>query len=156
MPVPLAVQEFLVHSGQPHEYFQHPRAFTAQHEAALAHVPGRHWAKAVVCVLDTEPVLVVLPADRLIDLEQLRQVAAAETVRLASEREFARLYPGCEVGAMPPFGPLYRQRVFVDRALTRAGEIVFNAGTHVDSVRMPYAAFASLVKPAVGDFTLHA
>ena len=156
MPVPLAVQEFLVHSGQPYQFFQHPRAFTAQHEAAVAHVPGRGWAKAVVCVLDTEPVLAVLPADRLVDLEQLRQLAGAASARLATEREFARLYPGCEVGAMPPFGPLYHQRVFVDRALSRSPEIVFNAGTHVDSVRMPYAAFASIVRPLVGDFSLHA
>jgi Ala-tRNA(Pro) deacylase len=150
------VQEFLVHSGQPFELLQHPRAFTAQQEAAVAHVPGRRWAKAVVCVLDTEPVLAVLPADRLIDLEQLRQFAGAATARLATEREFARLYPGCEVGAMPPFGPLYHQRVFVDRSLTRATDITFNAGTHVDSVRMPYESFASLVRPLIGEFTLHA
>lgn len=156
MPVPLDVQEFLVQSGQPFECFQHPRAFTAQEEAAVAHVPGRRWAKAVVCVLDTEPVLAVAPADRLIDLEQLRQVAGAETARLANEREFARLYPGCEVGAMPPFGPLYHQRVFVDRALSRSEEIAFNAGTHVDSVRMPYASFATLVRPVLADFTVHA
>lgn len=156
MPVPLAVQEFLVHSGQPYEFFQHPRAFTAQQEAAVAHVPGRGWAKAVICVIDTEPVLAVLPADRLIDLEQLRQLAGGETIRLASEREFARLYPGCEVGAEPPFGPLYQQRVFVDRALTRSPEIAFNAGTHVDGIRMPYASFSTLVHPLVGDFTMHA
>jgi Ala-tRNA(Pro) deacylase len=152
----VAVQDFLTHSGQPFEMFQHPRAFTAQEEAAATHVPGRHWAKAVVCVLDTEPVLVVLSADRVIDLVRLREFAGANTARLATEHEFARLYPECEVGAMPPFGPLYNQRVFVDRALTRSDDIVFNAGTHVDGIRMSYEAFAKVVHPLVGDFTLHA
>lgn len=156
MPVPAAVEEFLAKSGQPFEVFQHPRAFTAQEEAAVTHIPGRHWAKAVVCVLDTEPVLVVVPADRLVDIERLRQFAGASTARLATEREFAHLYPGCEVGAMPPLGPLYGQRVFVDRSLTRSGEIVFNAGTHVDGIRMTYDAFAAVVHPLVGEFSVHA
>lgn len=57
---------------------------------------------------------------------------------------------------MPPLGPLYGQRVFVDRVLTHSAEIAFNAGTHVDGIRMSYEAFSRVVRPLVGDFTLHA
>ena len=54
---------------------------------------------------------------------------------------------------MPPFGPLYRQRVFVDEALTRETEIVFNrGGTHADAICMRYDDFASLARPIVGRF----
>jgi Ala-tRNA(Pro) deacylase len=53
---------------------------------------------------------------------------------------------------MPPFGPLYGQRVFVDRALTRDPVIVFNAGTHVEAIRMTYEDFAKVAEPVVGDF----
>lgn len=155
MPVPVAVHQFLTNSGQPYEIFHHPRAFTAQEEAAVAHVPGRQWAKTVVCLLDDAPAFVVLAADRIVDLERLREFAGAGSARLAVEREFAWLYPDCEIGAMPPLGPLYRQRVYVDRQLTRSPEIVFNAGTHVDGVRMTYAAFAEMVRPLVGDFSVH-
>ena len=155
MPVPVAVQSFLAQSGQPFEAFRHPRAYTAQEEAAATHVPGRQWAKTVVCLIDDEPVLAVVPADRIVDLERLRQVAGARTARLATEREFAWLYPDCEVGAMPPLGPLYHQRVFVDRMLSRTPEVMFNAGTHVDAVKIPFPAFVEMVKPTIADFTVH-
>jgi Ala-tRNA(Pro) deacylase len=62
------------------------------------------------------------------------------------------MYPDCETGAMPPFGPLYGQPVFVDRSLTDDEEIVFNAGSHREAVRMRYDDFDRVVHPTVGDF----
>jgi Ala-tRNA(Pro) deacylase len=41
--------------------------------------------------------------------------------------------------------------VFVDRSLAEDTEIVFNAGTHVDTIRIKYADFARLVRPVVVD-----
>lgn len=156
MPVPAAIEEFLTRSGCEYTTLHHPRAYTAQEEAAVTHTPGHQWAKTVVCFCDDEPVLAVLGADRRLDPERLRQLAGARTVRLATEMEFASLYKDCEVGAMPPFGPLFGQRVFVDSHLAECKEIAFHAGTHQDGIRMAYAAFANLVKPIVGDITWHA
>ncbi len=53
---------------------------------------------------------------------------------------------------MPPLGPLYGQRVFVDQTLARDLEVVFNAGTHVDAVRMRYDAFVALTGATVASF----
>jgi Ala-tRNA(Pro) deacylase len=79
-------------------------------------------------------------------------LTGTESLRLASEHELEWLYPDCERGAMPPFGPLYKQRVFVDSALAEEEQIVFNAGTHGDAVCMRYDDFAMLTKPVVGQF----
>jgi len=49
-------------------------------------------------------VLAVLPAPYMIDFERLRLVIDAQSIRLATEREMAALYPECEVGSMPPMG----------------------------------------------------
>ena len=129
----------------------HRPAYTAQEEAAAAHVPGRQWAKTVACVADGRPMLVVVPASSVVDFDRLREIAGAREIRLASEREFERLYPDCEVGAMPPLGPLYGQPVFLDRTLAW-GDIVFDAGSHSDAIRMNYDDFARAVRPQVGDF----
>lgn len=43
----------------------------------------------------------------------------------------------------------------VDCALTEDEEIVFNAGTHQDTVRMRYQDFAQLVQPRVAEFARH-
>ncbi len=88
----------------------------------------------------------------MVDLDALRRLAGAVIIRLANEREFARSYPDCEPGAMPPFGSLYQQRVFVDCSLVGEAEMVFNAGTHTDAIRMHYGDFAELAAPIVGAF----
>lgn len=150
--VTLTVQEFLRQGQVAYTVFPHAPAFTAQEEAAVTHVPGRHWAKAVVCFADGEPVQAVVPADLEVDLERLADLAKAEDVRLADESELRWLYPDCELGAMPPFGPLDRQAVFVDEALTLDDEVVFNAGTHSDAICMRYADFAVVARPIVGRF----
>ncbi len=150
---PRALDAFLRDARVPFTTFRHPPVFTAQEEAAVSHVPGGSWAKVVVCVADDdELILAVLPADRMVDLEALRPLAAAATLRLAREPEFAHCYPDCEPGAMPPFGALYHQRVFVDRSLVGEAEMVFNAGTHTDAIRMHYGDFAELSHPVVGAF----
>ena len=152
MAVPRSIQQFLESSGTTYNVLTHPTAYTAQEEAAVSHVPGHEWAKTVVCFADDEPILAVLPAPLNVDLDRLRAVTGARDLRLADEDEFSRLYPDCERGAMPPLGPLYKQRVFVDKALTADPEIVFNGGTHADAIRMRYEDFAALVKPTVGEF----
>lgn len=152
MAVTASVQEFLRRSNVAYTVFPHPPAFTAQEEAAVTHVPGRDWAKTVICFADGQPIQAVVPADLAVDLEALAVLAGAATIRLAREDELDWLFPDCERGAMPPLGPLYRQNVFVEEALADEERIVFNAGTHGDAVVMRYADFASLTRPVIGRF----
>jgi Ala-tRNA(Pro) deacylase len=150
MAVTPMVQEFLRRSNVSYSVFPHVPAYTAQEEAAVTHVPGRDWAKAVICFADGEPIMAVVPADLAVDLGRLLILAGAETLRLATEHELEWLFPDCERGAMPPLGSLYKQRTFVDSALAEEDQIVFNGGTHGDAVCMRYDDFAMLNKPVVG------
>lgn len=152
MAIPSPIKDYLERNHVNYSVIEHPVAYTAQEEAAVSHIPGREWAKAVVCMADGQPVLAVLPADRTVDLQQLREVLGASSVRLATEAEMTPLYSECEVGAMPPLGPLYGQRVFVDRSLTLDPEIAFNAGSHREAVRMRYRDFEALVHPTIAQF----
>jgi Ala-tRNA(Pro) deacylase len=149
---PRSLDQFLKEARVPFTAFRHPPAFTTQEMAAVSHVPGSKWAKVVVCLVDDEPILAVLPSHLSVDLERLRVLAGGSVIRLAREVEFTRLYPDCEPGAMPPFGSLYLQRVFVDGTLVGETEMVFNAGTHTDAIRMHYGDFEELSLPVVGSF----
>lgn len=146
------IAEMLKRERMPHTAFRHPPAYTAQEEAAVSHIPGRCWAKVVICIVDDQPVQAVLPAHYRVDLEQLRVLAGAATLRLAREDEVAALYPDCEVGALPPFGSVYGHKTFVDGLLVGEPEMVFNAGTHTNALCMHYWDFAELAKPIVGTF----
>jgi Ala-tRNA(Pro) deacylase len=150
MSIPSSIARFL--EGMPYQVVTHRTAFTAQEEAAAAHVPGREWAKTVVCFADETPILAVLPAHHQIDLERLRKLSGAATIRIAMERELSALYPACETGAVPPLGPMFGQPVYVDSVIAEDSEVVFHAGTHVDAVRMRYADLAALSSPVVGEF----
>lgn len=152
MSISPSVEKFLGNQHVAYSVLRHRPAYTAQEEAAQAHVPGGQWAKSVACLADERPILAVVPASSVVDFDRLCEIAGAKAIRLASEREFERWYPDCELGAMPPLGPLYGQAVFVDEALAAGVEIVFDAGSHSDAVRMTYDDFARVVHPFVGDF----
>ena len=152
MPVLSTIHDFLREVHVPYTVVPHPPAFTAQEEAAATHVAGRDWAKVVVCVIDGEPVEAVVPAPSIVNLDRLLELAGGTEIRLAEEEELRRLFPGCEIGAMPPFGPLYGQTVYVDAVLALEPRIAFNAGTHQDAIAMRWTDFVKMVNPIVGSF----
>jgi Ala-tRNA(Pro) deacylase len=100
-------------------------------------------------IVDGRAVMVVLSATRAVQFDRVAKVLSAHEVRLACESEFAPLFPDCEVGAMPPFGNLYCVPVYVDEPLAHNEEIVIQAGTHRDSLRLRYFDFARLAQPVV-------
>lgn len=151
MPIRRLV-EYLDQNGVRYELLDHDTAFTAQEVAAAAHVPGRELAKPVVVKLDGSMALAVLPATHQIDLDALARDAGVEKAELATEEEFADVFPDSEVGAMPPFGNLYDLPVHVDTSLEEDEEISFSAGSHSQLLRMQYADFKRLVQPRIGSF----
>jgi Ala-tRNA(Pro) deacylase len=151
------LKKYLDEEEIPYLMVRHSRAFTAQEVAASCHIPGHEMAKTVIIKLDGEMVMAVLPASAQIDLDLLRDFAGAESrVRLADEMEFQDLFPGCELGAMPPFGNLYGMEVFVAPELAANEEIAFNAGSHTEIIRMSYSDFERLVRPRVMRFATEA
>jgi len=153
MSIAPEVEKLLKQEGVSYDVIKHPTAYTAQEEAAAAHISGYEWAKTVIYFTeDDEPIMAVLPASYHVSEPALEELVDSGSLRLAEEGDFAGLYPNCEPGAMPPLGNLYGQRVFVDERLADDEEIVFNAGNHTEAVRMRYADFARLAEPKVGSF----
>jgi Ala-tRNA(Pro) deacylase len=54
---------------------------------------------------------------------------------------------------MPPFGGLFGVPVYVDPALEKDEYIYFNAGNHVQTVKLKYRDFERLVHPRVVSLT---
>jgi Ala-tRNA(Pro) deacylase len=132
---------------------QHSPAFTAREVAVSAHIPFREVAKTVVLTVDKKHVLAVLPATEMVDLNILREALGTIVVHLTGESEFNTLFPDCEVGAMPPFGNLFKMEVIVSESLAEDNEIAFNAGSHRDLIKMSYEDFERLVHPKVLPFS---
>jgi len=125
----------------------HSVAHTAQEVAASVHIKGACFAKTVMLKAGRDNLMAVLPASHRVQFEDLARVTHNADVRLSTEAEFQQLFPECEPGAMPPFGSLYGMRVLCDISLADADEIAFNAGSHVEAIRMRFSDFAQLVQP---------
>jgi Ala-tRNA(Pro) deacylase len=141
------LKSYLDREGVRYMTVAHSPAFTAREIAEAAHVRAKEFAKSVIVHIDGRFAMVVLPASEKLDTHRLRDAIGAKHVRLALEPEFDRLFPGCEPGAMPPFGNLYGLEVFVSPTLAADERIAFNAGSHSEVMWMPYADFERLASP---------
>jgi len=133
----------------PYEVYNHALAYTAQEIAARQHVSGNDLAKVVMIEADEQLVMAVVRGNDKIALHMVEDSLDVRHVRLATEDEFIARFPECEIGAMPPFGNLFGLKVYVDPALAKDEFIYFNAGNHVQTVRLKYQDFARIVQPIV-------
>ena len=141
------LHNFLTEQHAPYATLTHDRTVTAQATASAAHVGAGHFAKTVMLKVDGTLAMMVMPAPYRVDLTRLSRALGGPEAELAEETEFRDAFPDCELGAMPPFGHLYDMPVYVDSRLAQKSQIAFNAGSHTDAVRMPYAEFERLAKP---------
>lgn len=152
MSIPRQISDFLDAQQVPYQYCRHSLAYTAQGIAHAQHVSGKDVAKVVMVLGDGKMCMTVLPASHRISFDSLKATLGVRDVRLATEDEFKDIFPGCELGAMPPLGNLYNLDVWVDESLRSRSSIVFNAGTHVETIAMSVTDFEKVVKPRFGTF----
>jgi len=143
------LREYLDSQGIRYVVVSHSPAYTAQETAQAAHVPGHAFAKTTIVKLDGQMAMAVLPADQRVDLELFGAACGGKKAALVPEFEFQNRFPGCEIGAMPPFGNLYEMDVYVEEGLARESRVAFNAGSHTELIRMSMRDFLELVKPRV-------
>ena len=151
MSIPEEIRTYLDSRQVEYQYCKHSPAFTAQGVAHAQHVSGKQVAKVVIAVAEDRKLMLVLPANRRVEFRKLEELTHCEA-RLATEEEFGSNFPHCEVGAMPPFGNLYDMEVWVDSSLRDQTAIIFNAGTHLETIQMSFADFERLVQPKLGNF----
>jgi len=141
------LKEYLDNNDIKYVSIMHSLAFTSVEVAKHSHIPSREMAKTVIIKVNDELAMAVVPANIKVDLELLKDALDSDNIKLASEAEFTKRFPDCEVGAMPPFGNLYNMDVYVDEDLTEDSQIAFNAGSHLEVIKMDYKDFETLVKP---------
>lgn len=148
------IKNYLDRNNIPYNILTHPLAYSAHMTAHSAHIPGRNVAKTVIVKVNGQFTMIVVTANQKVNLHLLKNIFKTTDVELAHESDFMNCFPDCELGAMPPFGFLYGMQEIVSEELTKDDEIVFNAGTHTELIRMKYEDFVNLVKPRVLNFKI--
>jgi Ala-tRNA(Pro) deacylase len=149
MTVSRRLKEYLDSHGVKYEVHSHKVAYTAQETAAAQDVTGWRVAKSVIGYCDGKFLLLVLQAPNVVDFDLLKKQIGCKEARLANEQEMERLFPEIELGAEPPFGNLYNLPIYVDKGLAEVDEIIFNAGSHTETITMKFDDFRNLVNPEI-------
>lgn len=156
MPCIERVRNLLDRNQIRYEVVPHREAFTSQEVAQTTHVPGRRLAKVVVLrETDDSFLIAVMPASEHIELSVLRTMTGRQGVTLANEDELRRVFPDCELGAMPPFGALYQLPTYLDACFWDDADFYFQAGNHHEVVRMKFSDYERVAGPFAGRYHLH-
>ncbi len=148
------IKKFLDSNNIDYSTINHPVAYSAQMVAHSAHIPGKEIAKTVIVKVNGKMTMVVTTANQKVNMSMLKNIFSSKDIELARESEFINKFPDCEPGAMPPFGCIYNMDEIVSEELTKDDEIVFNAGTHTELIKMKFSDFEKLTKPRILNFKI--
>ena len=155
MTIAATLRRHLEKHGVGFEVLSHPLTGSSSETAQSAHVSGNRIAKTVVLRDGDGYLLAVLPASHHVSIEMLR-AWLGRSVAPASEQEIGKLFPDCDLGAIPPVGEAYGLDVVLDDSLAGLEEVYFKGGDHRALVKVGGDQFRRLMSGArQGRFSTH-
>lgn len=146
MSIAPQLRQYLDEAKADYDIIEHKPTSSALDSARSCDIPAERVAKAVLLdTADEDHLLAVLPADRKVELSELRSELGRKP-RLASEAEIGSLFRDCEVGAVPPIG--YGIDTIVDDSLEQQPDVYFEAGDHKSLIHMDHREFSRLTRDA--------
>jgi Ala-tRNA(Pro) deacylase len=130
------VTEYLETRGVPFELIAHQQACTSIAEARTLGIDASEVLKTVAMRVADGYALMAVPATGRLDMHLVQAAVGDRHVRLATEEELLRDFPGIELGALPPLGSLLGAPLYVDQELLEHETVVFAAGSQTESVQI--------------------
>ena len=138
-------------AGVTYELLEHGRTDRAVDEAAALGLRPTEVAKTIVVTTGEQNYRVILSASDRIDMHKLRELLdAGKDLHLLTEETLGRDYPEFELGAVPPLGGR-EDAVVIDRRVAALEQVVFEAGEHDRSVRVPTRTLVTATGGQVAD-----
>ena len=145
MAIPQKIIKFLDKSKIKYETIKHRTVYTAFDKAATLRVSQKIIGKTLVVKLDKNPALVLIPANKNLDKQKLKKIAKAKSVDFLKEAWMKKNLKGIKIGAVPPFGNLWKMPTFIDRGLTANPKIIVNSGDYNFSIKISPANIKKLI-----------
>jgi len=164
MPIPQKVIKFLDASKIKYDPIEHRTVFTAYDKAQTLKVPQKIIGKTLVVKFNKSFGLALIPANKNLDKGKLKsafakakackKVKPLKRVDLVKEAWIKKNLKGVKIGAIPPFGTLWKFPTFVDRSLMNQSEIVVNGGDWNWSIKFNPVNFKKLMPDLIiGSFS---
>ena len=147
------VRSWLDARNIPYETIRHSQVFSSIDEAKALGIEADEVGKSLVVRQTHEGnlALVVIPGGHKLSSKKIQKLFGSKHARLATESELEQDLPQFELGAVPPLSGLVNIPVYIDRRLVDHDTILFNAGSHTESVKMTIHDFINVADASVVD-----
>lgn len=164
MAIPKKIIKFIEGNKIKYETLEHKTVYTAFDKARTLKVPEKIIGKVLAVKMDKDFGIVLIPADKNLDRTKLKRLVNArlkgknkklvEEISFATETWIKKNLKGIKMGAIPPFGNLWKMPVFVDRGLMKNLKIIVPAGDYNWSFKFSSVNLKKLVPDLImGNFT---
>jgi len=154
MSIPTKLTTFMDDHHIHYTALYHAQTSTALSSAVKVDCGQKQMAKVLILEIDGKNTMCVLPSNEKLHMGILKEELGARKVKMFSENDLEEKFDDCEIGAMPAFGNLYNMNTYVSTHFQKDQAIYFNAGTHSDTVRMPYSEFIDNTEATVANFSV--
>ncbi|MBS4014767.1 MAG: YbaK/EbsC family protein [Bacteroidetes bacterium] len=136
MAIPKKIIEYLKKNKIKVKEIAHKTVYTAFDLSKTLKEKLNRISKTLVIKTDKGYVLVMLPADRMVDFVKLKKILGAKKIEIAKEKVMKDVFK-IKPGTMTPFATLHKKvPLYIDKALIRAKEILVSTGSYTDSLRL--------------------
>jgi len=154
MPIIKKLEKFLKENKIQYQEVEHKTVYTAYDKAATLRVKEKSIGKTLVIKIDRELALVLIPGNKNFDKVKFKKVfndwrkktgqKPVKNVDFATETLMKNNLKGAKVGAIPPFGKMWKLPAFIDKVLGKEKEIILNSGNYNSSIRVKQKEFKKL------------
>lgn len=131
---------------------EHQPVYTSQQLAKVRGVLEKQIAKSLLLKCGNDFIIAVLPGDRKLDNQKLKNLLKIRKFRFATPEE-VKSKTHCEIGACYPFGNLIGLSTIVDKSMSKNKVIFFNPGLHNITMEIEWKDYYSIVKPQMVDIS---
>lgn len=153
MAIPQKIIKFLEKAKVKYEPVSHRTVYTAFDKAKTLRVPEKSIGKTLILRTNGDLIFSLVSADKNLDKKKLGKILKGKKLDFATERAVISKIKGVKVGAIPPFGSLWKFRTFADKGLLKSPKIIVNGGNYGWSIKISSSDFKKLIPDlAVGNF----
>lgn len=137
-----------------HKLLQHKIVYTALDKAKTLNVQAQKVLKSLVVKAGNKYYLVVLPADKNLDLNKLKQKLnqllkknkgkLVDKVEIVKENWIKKNIKGVKIGNIVPFGFFWKLPTIVDKSVLKIKNVIINSGDYDKSIELPSSVFKKI------------
>jgi len=157
--LPKKVVDYLTKAGVPHEIIEHKTVYTAYDAAMTTGKKLEEIAKSLVVKADKDYYLVLLPANRNLDMDKLGKNIGklrdkdVKVVKIPGEKIVQNLLK-LKNETVSAFGELHKLPIIMDKTLSKIKKGLFSSGSCCHSVEMKVKDYSDLAGASEGSFSV--